>query len=86
MRVGQPSRTAMVVARARAHHQVLDEQRMFTDPLALQIIGESGLQATEFDNDLDQDLARRRRLFIGARSLFADDTVTAAVARGAGQV
>ncbi|WP_406229900.1 class I SAM-dependent methyltransferase [Nocardia sp. NBC_01009] len=86
MQVGQPSRTAMAVARARADHQVADEPRVFTDPLALQIIGESDLRANEFDNGLDQDLARRRRLFIAARSRFADDIVAAAVARGTGQV
>ncbi|MEV0293644.1 SAM-dependent methyltransferase [Nocardia sp. NPDC050710] len=76
----------MAVARARAYHQVADEPRVFTDSLALRIVGESGSRANEFDEDLDQDLARRRRLFISARSRFADDTVAAAVARGTAQV
>lgn len=76
----------MAVARARAYHQVADEPRMFTDPLALRIIGESALRDSEFDHGLDLDLVRHRRLLIAARSRFADDTVAAAVARGTGQV
>jgi methyltransferase (TIGR00027 family) len=76
----------MAVARARAYHQVTDEPRMFTDPLALRIIGESALRDSEFDHGLDLDLVRHRRLLIAARSRFADDTVAAAVARGTGQV
>jgi methyltransferase (TIGR00027 family) len=76
----------MAVARARAYHQVAGEPRVFTDPLALRIIGESALRDSEFDHGLDPDLVRYRRLFIAARSRFADDTVAAAVARGTGQV
>ncbi|MEU6832534.1 SAM-dependent methyltransferase [Nocardia beijingensis] len=86
MQVGEPSRTAMAVARARAHHQVADEPRVFTDPLASRIVGETALGADEFDRGVDEDLARRRRLFIAARSRFADDVVAAAVARGTNQV
>ncbi|MGW5220360.1 class I SAM-dependent methyltransferase [Nocardia sp. NPDC004085] len=86
MRVGEPSSTAMAVARARAQHQVVDEPRVFSDPLASRIAGESAFGATEFDRGVDEDLARRRRLFIAARSRFADDVVAAAVARGARQV
>lgn len=59
---------------------------MFTDPLALRIIGEAAVRENEFDHGLDEDLVRHRRLFIAARSRFADDTAAAAVARGTGQV
>ncbi|MGQ4615418.1 SAM-dependent methyltransferase [Nocardia sp. R7R-8] len=76
----------MAVARARADHQVADEPRVFTDPLALRIIGETAIGTTEFDRGVDEDLARRRRMFIAARSRFADDVVAAAVARGTDQV
>ncbi|MET8649088.1 class I SAM-dependent methyltransferase [Nocardia aurea] len=86
MQVGQPSRTAMAVAHARAYHQVADEPRVFTDPLAVRIIGESVVRSNEFDDGLDRDLARRRRLFIAARSRFADDVVAEAVAAGTDQV
>ncbi len=76
----------MAVARARAYHQVAEEPRVFTDLLALRIIGESALRDSEFGHGLDPDLVCHRRLFIAARSRFADDTVAAAVARGTGQV
>ncbi|MGW4093116.1 class I SAM-dependent methyltransferase [Nocardia sp. NPDC004750] len=76
----------MAVARARAHHQIADEPRVFTDPLAVRIVGETAVVASEFDRGVDADLARRRRLFIAARSRFADDVVAAAVARGTNQV
>ncbi|WP_232541882.1 class I SAM-dependent methyltransferase [Nocardia bovistercoris] len=76
----------MAVARARAYHQVADEPRVFTDPLAVRIIGESGLRADEFDRGIDEDIVRRRRLMIAARSRFADDVVARAVDRGVDQV
>lgn len=86
MDVGRPSRTAMAVARARADHQLADEPRIFTDPYARAIVGESDPASGEFDRGLDPGLVRRRRLFIAARSRFADDTVIAAVADGTRQV
>lgn len=76
----------MAVARARADHQIVDEPRVFTDPLASRIVGETALGTEEFDRGVDEDLARRRRLFIAARSRFADDVVAAAVAGGTSQV
>lgn len=86
MDVGRPSRTAMAVARARADHQSADEPRIFTDPYARAIVGESDPTSGDFDRGLDPGLVRRRRLFIAARSRFADDTVAAAVAAGTRQV
>lgn len=86
MQVGQPSTTAMATARARAYHQLADEPRIFTDPLAVRIVGEEAARDNPFDKDVDPELARRRRLFLAARSRFADDTVAEAVADGARQV
>ncbi|WP_280310081.1 class I SAM-dependent methyltransferase [Nocardia abscessus] len=76
----------MAVAHARAYHQVADEPRVFCDPFAVRILGEPVLSEMEFDLGLDPDLVRERRLFIAARSRFADDTVAAAIARGIDQV
>lgn len=76
----------MAVAQARAYHQVADEPRVFTDPFAIPIVGESALEEGHFDHGLDPDLVRRRRLVIAARSRFADDTVATAIAEGTGQV
>jgi methyltransferase (TIGR00027 family) len=86
MEIGQPSRTAMAVAQARAYHQLADEPRVFTDPFAIPIVGESALEEGHFDRGLDPNLVRRRRLLIAARSRFADDTVAAAIAEGTRQV
>ncbi|WP_425825448.1 class I SAM-dependent methyltransferase [Streptomyces fractus] len=86
METGEPSRTAMAVARARAQHQVADEPRVFTDPFAVRVVGEAALGEGEFDRGLDPDLVRRRRLWLAARSRFADDTVAEAVASGCRQV
>ncbi|MBF6341555.1 class I SAM-dependent methyltransferase [Nocardia abscessus] len=86
MQTGRPSTTAMAVAQYRAYHQLADEPRVFTDPFAVRILGESVLAETEFDHGLDWDLVRQRRLFINARSRFADDTVAAAISRGTDQV
>ncbi|MEV0355341.1 class I SAM-dependent methyltransferase [Nocardia sp. NPDC050697] len=85
METGQPSRTALAVAGARAQHQTLDDPRIFTDPLAARIVGGTE-PAGEFDRGVDAEVARVRRLVIAARSRFADDRVAAAIARGTRQV
>ena len=86
MQVGQPSATAMAVARARAYHQIADEPRIFTDPLAVRIVGTRATRDDQFDSGVDPDFVRRRRLLLAARSRFADDTVAEAVAAGTRQV
>ena len=40
MQLGKPSRTAWAAAAHRAVHQVLEQGRIFADPLALRILGE----------------------------------------------
>ncbi|MFZ3562251.1 class I SAM-dependent methyltransferase [Streptomyces sp. BH055] len=86
METGKPSRTATAVARARAQHQLADEPRVFTDPFAVRVVGDAALGEGEFDEGLDPDFLRRRRLWVAARSRFADDTVAGAVASGCRQV
>jgi methyltransferase (TIGR00027 family) len=76
MEQGQPSRTAMSAARYRAAHQVLEDGRIFTDPLAVRILG---LPADELRADAPR---RAMRVFIAARTRFAEDALAAAVARG----
>jgi methyltransferase (TIGR00027 family) len=78
METGQPSRTALSAARHRAAHQVLEGGEILADPLALRILG---LPADEL-----ADAPRRGlRLFIAARSRFAEDALAAAVRRGVRQ-
>ena len=40
MKIGQPSRTALLAASHRAAHQLLEGGRIFADPLAMRILGE----------------------------------------------
>ncbi|MCY1137757.1 SAM-dependent methyltransferase [Actinoplanes sp. Pm04-4] len=76
MRSGEPSRTAMSAARYRAAHQVVENGKIFTDPLAVRIIGLP-------EEQLLADAPRRAmRVFIAARHRFAEDALAAAVARG----
>ena len=65
----KPSRTALRVAMRRATHQVLDQPKVFDDPLAVKIAGagegDDGHRAAPF--------ARALRAFLAARSRYAED-------------
>lgn len=76
----EPSRTALGAAAHRAAHQ-LDGAHLFPDPLAIQIVGE--------DNARESHAAATNagmRVFIAARSRFAEDTLAEALARGVTQL
>ena len=76
MERGQPSRTALSAARYRAAHQVLEDGRIFADPMAVRILGVP-------EEELRADEPRRAmRFFIAARTRFAEDALAAAAARG----
>jgi methyltransferase (TIGR00027 family) len=76
MEKGQPSRTAFSAARYRAAHQILEQGRIFTDPLAVRILGLP-------DEELLADAPRRAmRVFIAARTRFAEDALARAVGSG----
>ncbi|HTX39661.1 MAG TPA: SAM-dependent methyltransferase [Bryobacteraceae bacterium] len=84
MQLGEPSRTAQGAAFHRAAHQVLEQGRIFADPLALRILGLDAATVL-------QEVERRRsghgmRLFIAARTRFAEDWLAAAAARGVRQL
>jgi methyltransferase (TIGR00027 family) len=80
MQQGQPSRTAMGAAAHRAAHQVLEQGRVFHDPLALRILGSHADALVQEARDRPD--RRPMRLFIAARTRFAEDALGAAVARG----
>ncbi|WP_433194762.1 class I SAM-dependent methyltransferase [Nocardia sp. CA-107356] len=92
MQLGQPSRTALATAYARAYHQIASEPRIFTDPLAIQIADVTPDQLADLDSatmqegDADGAMRRRRRMFLAARARFAEETITDAVAHGTRQV
>jgi methyltransferase (TIGR00027 family) len=68
----------------RAAHQVLEEGFIFADPLACRILGPDAGPAVE---QARGDPSRRAlRLFIAARSRFAEDALAAARARGVRQL
>jgi len=79
METGQPSRTAFSAARYRAAHQLIEGGEIFTDPLAVRILG--------VPPDAEEAPGRRAmRLFIAARTRFAEDALAAAVAHGTRQL
>jgi methyltransferase (TIGR00027 family) len=82
MQDGRPSRTAFRAAAYRAAHQVMDRGAIFPDPFALAVLGKRGEAAVAKLTDLSYQIMR---LFIAARSHFADDALSAAVARGVRQ-
>lgn len=92
MRTGEPSRTALATAHARAYHQIApDEPRIFTDPLAPRILGLNVTESADRDTATletvdDGEFQRRRRWFLAARSRFAEETVASAYAAGTRQV
>lgn len=82
---GQPSRTAFAAARLRAVHQILEQGRVFADPLAWTILAEDDEQQIVAAARADPN-SRRLRMFIAARHRFAEDRLAAAVARGVDQL
>jgi methyltransferase (TIGR00027 family) len=83
MEPGQPSRTAFAAAAHRAAHQLLEGGRVFADPLAVPLLGATAANLT--GERAQQPAARGMRLFIAARSRFAEESLAAAVARGVRQ-
>jgi methyltransferase (TIGR00027 family) len=84
MKPNEPSRTALMIARQRAAHQVLDHGAILDDPFALKILREDEKDVLQFANQ--HPLASIGRLIISARSRIAEDALSRAVARGIRQV
>ena len=84
MQPGQPSRTALGAARLRAAHQLIDGASILVDPLALRILGSD--EETALRHAQAHPLGARIRLFIAARSRFAEDALAIAAGHGARQL
>ena len=84
MKPDEPSRTALMIARQRAAHQVLDHGSILSDPFAMQILREDEQDVLQFANG--HPLASIGRLFTAARSRIAEDALAEAVERGIRQV
>ncbi len=78
MRDTIPSRTAQRVAMRRATHQLLDDPKVFEDPLAVAIAGGE----PELPSDAQQPFSRALRAFLAVRSRYAEDRLASAVERG----
>jgi methyltransferase (TIGR00027 family) len=84
MQPAEPSRTALAAAFHRAAHQILEGGRIFADPLALVIAGESAGNIARWATE--HPSGHRMRMFIAVRTRFAEDALAAAFARGAEQL
>ena len=84
MKPNEPSRTALMIARQRAAHQVLDHGSILYDPFALKILREDEKDLLQLANK--HPLASIGRLFTAARSRIAEDALSRAVERGVRQI
>jgi methyltransferase (TIGR00027 family) len=84
MKPNEPSRTALMIARQRAAHQLLDQASILDDPFAMKILREDEKDVLQFANK--HPLASIGRLFTAARSRIAEDALSRAVERGVRQI
>ena len=84
MKPNEPSRTALMIARQRAAHQVLDHGSILYDPFAMKILREDEKEVLQFANG--HPLASIGRLFTTARSRIAEDALSRAVETGIRQI
>ena len=84
MKSNEPSRTALMIARQRAAHQLLDHGSILHDPFAMRLLREDERNVLQFANQ--HALAGIGRLFTTARSRIAEDALSRAVERGVQQI
>jgi methyltransferase (TIGR00027 family) len=84
MKANEPSRTALMIARQRAAHQVLDHGSILDDPFAMKILREDEKDVLQFATG--HPLASIGRLITTARSRIAEDALSKAVERGVRQI
>ena len=79
MKPNESSRTALLIARQRAAHQVLDHGSILYDRFAMKILREDAKDVLQFANA--HPLASIGRLFTTARSRIAEDALSGTVER-----
>ena len=84
MKPDEPSRTALMIARQRAAHQVLDHGSILYDPFAMKILREEEKDVLQFATK--HPLASIGRLCTTARSRIAEDALSRAVESGVRQI
>ena len=87
MKEKRPSETAQRVAMQRAAHQLLDDPKVFDDPIALRIIGKENALSLQADlrHFEARPLSSYVRAFVAARSRCAEDELALGVRRGVRQ-
>jgi methyltransferase (TIGR00027 family) len=87
MESAAPSKTALRVALRRAAHQLYDAQPLvFDDPIAVPILGQEYLsELHKTTTRLGKPFSAALRAFLVARSRYAEDTLSSAVAQGVTQ-
>src|SRR5512147_312025 len=87
MKEGGASVTAQRVAMQRAAHQLLDDPKVFDDPVALRIIGKERASALQADprHFETTPLSSYLRAFVAARSRYAEGELALGVQRGVRQ-
>jgi methyltransferase (TIGR00027 family) len=85
MQAGRPSETAYRAAMARARHQVLDDPKVFDDPVAVRFLRADDADALKRKRGKGSPLAQGMRYAIAARSRITEDALHACVARGVRQ-
>jgi methyltransferase (TIGR00027 family) len=84
MKPNEPSRTALMIARQRAAHQLLDHGAILDDPFTMKILREDEKDVLQFANG--HPLASIGRLITAARSRIAEDALSRAVESGIRQI
>jgi methyltransferase (TIGR00027 family) len=84
LQAGKPSRTAWSAAVHRAAHQIAEQGRIFSDRLAVPILGKDGEAAAR--DSAATPWRRPMRIFIAARTRLAEDWLAAAVESGVNQL
>jgi methyltransferase (TIGR00027 family) len=84
---GQPSRTALATAAARAAHLVVDrEPWIFEDRLAVGLLGDLAHDLLAVHRDIESaEILASMRVAMTTRSRYTEDCLLEAVARGVGQ-
>jgi methyltransferase (TIGR00027 family) len=86
MDANRPSQTAQGAALHRAAHQIVDIPTIFTDPLALKIVGPEAEASVRAGRERHTGkAASRMRAFLAARSRYTEDCFAEAFERGVRQ-
>jgi methyltransferase (TIGR00027 family) len=87
MEEARPSKTALRVALRRAAHQLYDAQPLvLDDPIAVPILGQEYLpELHKTTTKLEKPFSVALRAYLVARSRYAEDTLSTAVAQGVKQ-